>query len=235
MENRREMLPIFLQQIMSWERLLISSMAYVVSFLPLFFIFPTMLFSSELKSYFIFGAHRFKSQSKRLMHSMIEHSFIAALVGSSAFILFFAITGLFVTTHHNWMTVFGSFFPDGFYENNTLLFFIFMFSTVYFSFGFIFAFISCGLMLFTERPYYVIFGITAAYYLYFYVGGYLDYFLSLYVGHHIEFFWLGSTVTAFNTFRTTLQVFIPLIPIAIIAGVIVFFGIRKRAKNISIM
>jgi len=231
-EARGEMLPIFLQQIMSSETLINSSMTYVVLFLPLFYIFPTVTFSSELKSCFVFGVHRFKSSSKSLLLAIAQHSLIAALVSTATFILFYAIIGLFVTAHFDWMTMFGQFFHGDLYENNPLLFFIFMFCTIYFSFGFLFAFISCGLMLFIERPYFVIFGIAVAYYVYFYVGSYLDYFLSLLLGHHIELFWLGNTVTAFNTYQTTLQVFIPLIPIAIFAGILVFLGVQKRIKNV---
>jgi len=233
-EVRAEMLPIFLQQIMSWEVLLISSMAYIVSFLPLFLIFPTITFSKELKSYFVFGRHRFKSYSKSLLGSVVKHSFIAAFISMSAFILFYAIIGLFVTAQQDWMTMFGSFLPAGFYSSYPLLFFIFMFLTIYFVIAFIFASISCGVMMFVENAYYAIFGITVAYYINLHVAVYLDRLLSASFGRDIEFFWLGSTVIAFNTFRTTSQVFIPLIPLSLIAIAIVYFGIKKQTRKVSV-
>jgi hypothetical protein len=230
-QARAEILPIYLQQIMVWENLLISSMMYIIHVLPLFYILPTMTFSSELKSYFVLGAHRFKSYKKSLVAAILKHSFIAALVCSLTFILFFAINGLFVTTQHDWMTTVGSFLPDGFYEDHTLLFFAFLFGTVYFLFGFLFALISCGIMLYIERPYFIIIGITVAYYLYLFVGGYFDYFLSMIFGYQVEIFWIGSTVTAFNTFRSISQVLIPLIPVGVITGVIIYFGIKRYAKK----
>ena len=183
----------------------------------------------EKKSYFVFGRHRFKSFFKSLLSTILQHSFIAALVSISTFILFYAITGLFVTAEFDWMTMFGSFLPANFYPNHPLLFVIFMFVTIYFVLAFVFAFISCGIMLWIDNPYYGIFGIVIAYYLYFYVGEYLDFFFNL----DFDLFWIGNTVTAYDTWRTTSQVFIPLIPISLFGIGLVCFGIKRHEKNVN--
>jgi len=226
-ENRATMLPVLLQQIMSWEVLINSSMAYVIRIMPLFFIFPTLNFAIEKKSYFSFCQDQFKSFSKCVLYSILQHSLIAAFVSISTFIIFHAIVGLFVTPTLDYITYFGSFLPDSFYANHPLLFIIFMFSTIYFAFAFVCAFTSCGLMLWIKNPYYGIANITAIYHLSFYTGSFLDALLNL----NFDLFWLGNTVVAFNTFSTTSQVFIPLIPISLIGIVLVYFGIKKYAKE----
>lgn len=229
-ENRAEMLPIFLQQIMIWEMLVDSSMAYIIHFLPLFFIFPTIPFFYEKKSYFVFGRHRFKSLSKSLWRGIVQHSLVAAFINSATFITFYAITGIFVTRESAWMTMYGSFLPQSFYQNYPFLFVVFMFLTIYFALAFVFAFISCSVLLWVDNPFYGIFGIVIAYYIYLNVGSYLDYILNL----RFDLFWLGDTVASFNTWRTTSEVFIPLIPLFLIGIVIAYFGVKKEERNVTI-
>ena len=229
-EVRAEIMPLYLQQVMNWENLLMSSMAYIINILPIFFIFPTLAFSQEKKSYFVFGRHRFKSFSKSLLGAMLKHSFIAAFVSFATFILFYGIVGLFVTSHLEGMTEYGRFLSDILWYDQPFLFVIFMFGTIYFALAFIFSLISCGVMLWVDNPYYTISGIVVANYLYFYIGGYLDYFLNL----NFDLFWMGNSMVAFNTWRTTVQVFIPLIPLALVGIGIVYFGIKKQEKNVVI-
>lgn len=230
-EVRAEIMPIFLEQIMNWEVLLMSSMAYVIHFIPLFFIFPTMTFAIEKKSYFVFGRHRFKSFSKSLLGAILRHSFISSLVSTSVFILFHALVAPFISPETlDFMTMYGSFLPADFYPNHPLLFVIFMFGTIYLALAFLFAFISCGVMLWIDRAYYGIAGIVTGYFLYLHAGAHLDFFLNL----DFDLFFLGQAITAFNTGRTTSQVFIPLVPLALIGIVIVYWGIKKQEKSVSV-
>jgi len=227
---RAENMPIFLQGAMSWELLLMSAMAYIINFLPLFFILPTVVFAKEKNSYFVFGRHRFKSFSRSLFGAICQHALIAAVISFCTFVLFYGIVGLFVTPELDGMTEFARRLSDILWVDHPFLFVIFTFGTVYFALAFIFAFISCGVMLWVDNPYYAISGIVVANYLYFYVGGYLDYFLNL----NFNLFWMGNTVVAFNTWRTTTQVFIPFIPITIVGIVIVYLGIKRQEKNVNV-
>jgi|GEM_PF-891600 len=228
-ENRAKMLPIFLQQTMSWENALISSMSYLIHFIPLFFIFPTLTFIQEQKCLFVFGRNRFLSFSRSMWWSIIQHSLIAAFITSMTLIIFHGIIGLFLTSFRETMTYSMSFIPYNFFGRNPFLFFAILFSTIYFVFGFTMAFLFCGVMLWIKNPYYGISGFLIGYYLYFYIGDLFDTILNL----NFRLFWLGDMVTAFNTFSSTSEVLIPLIPLISIAIGLTYFGIKRQAQNVN--
>jgi len=213
----------YLSQILSWEMLVDSSMFYLINFIAIFFALPTLNFFQEKKSYFILGRHRFRSLTKSIVSSILSYSLISGLCTVFTFLLFYSIGGLFVTNDLDYLGEFASIFPDNFYAENPYLFFVFMVCTIYFALAFVFGMLSCGLMLWVDNQYYVLVGVLVFYFVYGVIG-----------------VWIGSdwtalfgSIVAFNTYRSTGTVFLPLIPILSLALLLVIFGIRKYRYDLN--
>lgn len=213
-----------LQDILTWERYIDASMRYVVNFLPIFAILPTIPFLKEVRSYFILGANRFINYRKELMKAIAFYSIRGGIGISIAFVIYFSIGNLFVIPSIDDIGGFASIFPKDFYSQHPYLFFVFMALTIYFVIGFVFAFMACGLILFTEKELFIL------------VIPLAGYFISNYLGYAFNLlpFKISESICAFNTLYSTSEIFIPVIPLLIIDVILLYFGIRKKRGAIDV-
>lgn len=213
---------IFLESIMHWEIYIDSAFRYIIYFFPLFAIIPTIPFLRERRSYFVFGASRFRSYNKNLIRSLLVYTLEGGFCICLAFVIYFSIGSFFMTPALVDISGFASIFPEGFYSKYPYLFFIFMSTTIYFLIGCVFAGLSCSIALFTDKEFYVMLIPILIYILQYYT----------YSIFKIHLFHIPASVIAYNSPYTTLENFIPLIPFVILNVLLVLIFLRRRKNNI---
>lgn len=206
---------------LTWENLVSSSMLHVVLIFPVFSTLATIPFSQEKNSYFIIGRSKFKSLSKAYYKSIIKYAFVSAGWMVLVFTIFFTIGGFFVINGLEDIGGLAAIFPEGFYNRYPYIVFLFMVWTIYFSFAFTFSLLASGLILWVNKGYLVMFGVLIFYHIYNAIGNMTG---SL-------FFFIMETVTAYNTIFSTLQLFVPLLFILILALLLIFFGVRSNVRG----
>lgn len=220
--TKTEYQKIFLDSIMHWEIYIDSAFRYIVYIFPLFAVVPTIPFLRERKSYFVFGAGRFKSYNKTLIQAILVYTLEGGLCICLAFIIYFTIGSFFMTPALDNISDFASIFPEGFYSKFPYIFFIFMSMTIYFLIGCVFAGLSCAIALYTRKEFYVLFIPILIYMLEYYT-------YSLF---RLHLFHIPSSVIAYNSSYSTLETFIPLIPLAALDFLLVWIFLKRRRREI---
>ena len=211
----------FLIQISTWENLVDSSMFYLINFVPILFILPTLGLFSEKRSLYVLGRHRYSSFKKTIYKDIIQYVLLSAMTVVVSFLTFYSIGGLFVYRSIDDIGGFASILPENFYMNHPYLFFVFMVCTIYFSLAIVFSLLSCALILLTDREYKVILFILLIYFLYGKLG--------VYTGS--AWFDIFTSFTAFNTLYSTGETFLSLITLLIISLTLLVIGVNQTVKN----
>ena len=146
----------FLEQISTWETLVDSSMFYLINFIPILFILPTLGLFVEKRSLYVFGRHRYPSVKKAIYKDVVQYVLLSTMTVVVSFLVFYSIGGLFVYPSIEDIGGFASVFPEDFYINHPYLFFVFMVCTIYLSLAIVFSLLTCALVLLTDREYKVI-------------------------------------------------------------------------------
>lgn len=219
--NKREIRQQFLSQILTWEGLIDSSMFYLINFIPILFIIPTLALFNEKRSFFILGKSRFISLKKEIYLSVFYHTIFSAISTVLTLLVFFSIGGLFVHRSLDNIGGFASVFPDDFYQNNPYLFFVFLICSIYFALAISFSYLSSSAILILEKEYQVI-----AFILVFYLS-----YGQLGILSSSSFFDIFSSFTAFNTIKNTYEVFLPIFPILGISTFFLWYGTDKLIKT----
>lgn len=219
--NPSEIRRAFLWQIATWEVYIDTAMSYLVHFMPIFASLPILAFSKELQSYFDHGRTRFSSLTKEKWKGVLSYSFIAGLSISLAFTLFFLIGSFYMIPSIENIGGFASIFPNNFYNDYPLLFFLFMTWTAYFGFGFSFGFLACGIAIWTEKNYYILLIPM----LYYFIANYISAMFFGLLPLHVS-----AVIVAFNTLYGTSETFVPLFPILALGILLVASGIKKTSR-----
>lgn len=215
---------ILLKSVLTWERFIDASMRYVVNIFPLFAVLPVIPFCFERKIYFIFGAARFHNYGRELYCAILKYSIWGGICISVGFSIYFSAASLFMVPSVNDIGGFSSIFPTDFYSNHPYLFFLFLSVSIYFAVGVVFSGMACAIALYTDKEFYML------------TLPILVYIGDSYLGYTIDFlpFKISESVCAFNTLYTTGQIFIPLLPLAIIDILLIVFGVRNRRKAVDL-
>ena len=221
--TKQEIRRNFLEQISTWEIFIDSSMFYLINFIPVLFILPTLGLFAEKRSLYIFGRHRYPSFKKAVYKDVAQYVFLSVVTVVFSFITFYSIGGLFVYRSIEDIGGFSAILPENFYINHPYLFFVFMVCTIYLSLTIVFSLLSCALVLLTDREYKVILLILLIYFLYGKLGVYTESIL----------FDIFTSFTAFNTNYSTFETFIPLVILLIISLILLALGVKKVTKNIE--
>lgn len=212
----------YIISILSWETYIDSAMSYVVYIFPLFALITVLPFYNELKSYYVFGANRFRSYKKEVLRGVFSHALIGGLLIVLVFAVFFSVGSIFMLPAITDIGGYASILPDGFYSKHPYLFFMFMTVTIYFTIGFVFALLGCGIALVSNKPHNIIIIPMIAYIADAYILGGFFGFPNYQIFH---------SVGAFNVTTTTFQTFIPILPFLIAAIIVLIIGV-KRNKSI---
>lgn len=212
----------YLDQILTWERMIDSSMYYMSFFFPIFALLPTIGFLKERESYLNLGAAKFLSYKRETWKTCFKYGFIGGAGISLTMGVYFTAFTYFLSPALDDIGGFDNIFSEGFYHNHPYVFFMFMAFSIYFAFGFVFALMGCGVALWTDKSYLVL------------LLPLIFYTVENYISATTQFFpvFISLCVTAFNTTYSTFEVFIPLIPILIFDLILIGFGIRRKGVGI---
>ena len=141
----------YIISILTWETYIDSSMNYVVYLFPLFSLITVLPFYNELKSYYVFGANRFRNYTKEVLRGVFSHALIGGLLIVLVFTVFFSIGSIFMQSSLTDIGGYASILPDGFYSKHPYLFFMFMTVTIYFTIGFVFSLLGCAIALVSNK------------------------------------------------------------------------------------
>lgn len=218
--NAKSML---LGSILTWERFIDASMRYVVNIFPLFSILPVIPFCFERQTYFVFGAARFTDYCRELYYAILKYSIWGGICISAGFSIYFSVASFFMVPTINDIGGFSSILPPDFYSQHPYLFFMFLSVSIYFAVGVVFAGMACAIALYTDKEFYML-----AIPILVYIG-------DSYLGYTIDFlpFKISESVCAFNTLYSTGQIFMPLLPLAIVDIFLIVLGVRKRGKAVD--
>lgn len=215
--DKREIQKSFIIGILTWETLVDASMFYLINFLPLIVVLPTLnLFNVKRVNYQI-GKNRYLNLSKEIKKKVLYYSFLSAGTASLAFSVFYSIGGLFVYRSIENIGGYSFLYPNNFYINHPYLFFISMVWTIYFAAFFVLSFITCGLVLYYQKVYQVLgilflicFGVSS---------------LSNIIG--LPIINIYSAFTSYNTQLKTYESFVSVVLFGIIGQVLFFIGKTK--------
>ncbi|MBO1004548.1 hypothetical protein ACFSKI_21890 [Pseudogracilibacillus auburnensis] len=221
--TKKEIRHNFLEQISTWETFVDASMFYVINFIPVLFILPTLGLFVEKRSLYVLGRHRYPSFKKAIYKDVMQYVLLSAVTVVVSFLIFYSIGGLFVYRSIDDIGGFSSILPENFYMNHPYLFFVFMVCTIYFSLAIVFSLLACALILLTDREYKVILLVLLIYFLYGKLGVYTE----------STWFDIFTSFTAFNTLYSTGETFIPLVILLIISLILLAVGVNKTVKNIE--
>lgn len=221
--DKRFSLKCVIRGAISWEGYISCGARFVSDIFPIFAVIPTIPFLFERKSYFSIGASRFPNRKKELWKSVFFYSLQGGLALSTAYFIYFTLGNLYLFRALNDIGGFADIFPAGFYHDHPYLFFVFMTVAMYYPFGFLFAMFACGLSLFCDKEILVI------------IIPVVTYILTSYIGFHMDIrcLQISSCQTVFNTTTSTLDCYIPLIPLLLFDVVFVSLGVKKRSEFIS--
>lgn len=222
--TKEEVRKNFLIQISTWEVLVDSSMYYLINFIPVLFILPTLGFFAYKKSVYINGRNRYKSLKKAIYKDVFTYVIISSICVVLSFVIFYSVGGVFVYRSIDDIGNFASVLPENFYMNHPYLFFVFMVCTIYLSLAIVFSLLSCALILLTDREYKVIILVLIIFFLYGKIGAYTG----------SVWFDIFSSFVAFNTLYTTGETFIPLIILFCFSVFLLILGVNKTNKNLEI-
>lgn len=214
---------VLLESVLTWERYIDSAMRYVVNFLPVFAVFPSMPFLQERSSYYVFGANRMKKYTWDIRKSILLYSVKSGITIAVTFTVFFLAGNFFLYPSISNIGGSASIFSENFYVNYPCLFFLFMTWTDYFAIGIAFGMMTCGFLLICNKEIYVVIAILFLYIAESYLGYLLD-FLPLK---------LSESVCAFNTLYSTGEIFIPILTVIVFDVILIEAGLRKRRKFID--
>ncbi|CAH0296001.1 hypothetical protein SRABI96_04428 [Peribacillus sp. Bi96] len=219
--SKEEIRHNFLAAISTWEIFVDSSMFYLINFIPVLFILPTLGLFTEKRSLYVLGRHRYPLIRKNVYRDVIQYVFLSTLTVVLTYLFFYSIGGIFVYRSLDNIGGFASILPQNFYSNHPYLFFVFMVCTIYLSLAFVFSLLAGALVLLLDREYKVILLILIIYFLYGKLGVYTQ----------SVWFDIFSSFTAFNTLYSTLEVFLPLVILFIISIILLVVGVNKTVKN----
>ncbi len=218
--EKNEIQSAYIYQILTWESLVDSSMFYIINFLPLLVVLPTLSLFDEKKLFFKMAKHKLSNLDKKITITVLKYSLISAVTVSSVFTLFYSIGGLFVHRSIEDIGGFASLFPTDFYPNHPYLFFIIMVWTIYFASSFVLSFISSSIILIVENEYTVLASIL-----------FLCMGLSLLSNVvNIPYLNIYDAYVAFNTTNQTHETFYPVIAFFMIGVGIFIYGKNKLKK-----
>lgn len=205
-----------------WESLLFNGIYYLLNVLPFFAIIVTLPFSEEKNTFYVYATNRLKSRRKSICKAILSYGVMGGLAVSAGFFLYFCAGAYFCIPTLDYISGFESIFNYQLYNAHPFLFLCFMDFTIYFLLGFLFAVMSCGVMLAFDNK------ITSV------ILPMFIYIVTSYLGNELNIHILQSSScsTAFCTDYTTGQCFIPLIPIAVIDVILIMIGIRKNEEVI---
>ncbi|GIP64626.1 hypothetical protein J32TS6_31810 [Virgibacillus pantothenticus] len=213
----------FLEQISTWETFVDSSMFYLINFIPVLFILPTLGLFTEKRSLYVLGRHRYPSFKKAIYKDVMQYVLSSAMTVVVSFLMFYSIGGLFVYRNIDDIGGFASILPENFYMNHPYFFFVFMVCTIYLCLAIVFSLLACALILLTDREYKVILLVLLIYFLYGKLGVYTE----------STWFDIFTSFTAFNTIYSTGETFLPLVILLIISLILLAVGVDKTVKNIE--
>lgn len=211
----------FLMSIATWERFVDSSMFYLINFLPAFFVLVTLGLYAEKRSTYAMGRHRYSSFKKTIYRDVIQYVLLSTATVTGVFIIYYSIGAVFVYRGLNDIGGFASALPVNFYADHPYLFFLFMASTIYLSLAFVFSLLSAALVLIFDREYKVILAVLAIYFVYGKIG-----FLT-----GSSWLTIFSSFVAYNTTRSTVETFYPLLGLLIIAIGLLVYGVNKTVRQ----
>lgn len=213
---------MIIDQELCWEFLLFDGVYYLGNVFPIFAIIVVFPFWEEINSFFIMTANRLNNRRMSIAKSIVSYGTMGGLAISLGFFLFFCAGYYFCIPTLNVLSGFESIFNYQLYHDHPFLFLCFMDFSIYFLVGFLFAVMSCGVMLLTNnRITAIIFPLFV-----FIVGSFVGNSLG------IRLLQFSSCITVFCSDYTTGQCFVPLITVAIIDLIIILIGIRKNEKII---
>jgi len=222
--TKEEIRKNFLIQISTWETLVDSSMFYLINFIPVLFVLPTLGLFAEKRSLYVIGRNRYTSLKKTIYKDVFTYVIISSICVVLSFLFFYSVGGVFVYRSIDNIGGFASILPENFYMNHPYLFFVFMVCTIYFSLAVVFSLLSCALILLTDREYKVILLVLMIFFLYGKIGVYTE---SIW-------FDIFASFVAFNSMYSTFEIFIPLIFLFCISIILLVLGVNKTIKNIEI-
>lgn len=219
--TKGEIMGNFLEQISTWETLVDSSMFYLINFIPVLFILPTLGLFAEKRSLYVIGRHRYPSFKKSIYRDVLQYVLLSTATVVVSFLIFYSVGGIFVYPSIDNIGGFASILPDNFYLNHPYLFYVFMVFTIYLSLAFVFSILACSLVLLTDREYKVILLVLLIYLLYGKLGVYTE----------SAWFDIFASFTAFNTLYTTIETFMPLVILLILSLILLVIGVNKTIKS----
>lgn len=216
-----EIQQVYLYQISTWERLVDSSMYYLINLMPIAIVLPTMAFFEEKRMLLLFAKQRVSSITKELFKASVVYALLSALYTALAFTTFYSIGGLFVRRGLEDIGGFASIFPPNFYQEHPYLFFLFMVWSIYFLSSLCLSLLSCGLILILDKKYQVLLVIL--------VIAFTTTFLKNITT--LKIFDVYAMFLAFNTLDETLEMFLPLLLLIGLIIPVFWFGLNRVKKN----
>ncbi len=222
--TKEEIRFIFLDQILVWERLISSSISYIVYFFPLFAVIPVVGLYKERTTIMNMACHREISQKKTYYKMILQYVLIGGLTVSITLLIYFTLFDYFMYPSISDIGGYMDIFPDDFYFNHPYLFFVFMAFSIYFFISISFALIGTGVAMITDREYMVL------------IVPLLVYFSEniLFSITRIKELNIFESVLSYNTLYSTGQVFIPVLPIFFGGILLNIYGVHRQMSDKSI-
>jgi len=221
---REYFLTLDLQSILTWEYFVSYSMFNMPLIFPLFSVLPCIPFSFELRSYFILGRHRFKSLKRSYYQMILKYAFISASFVTLTMAVIFSIAGLFLMPALNDLGTIDDLFPNGFYNEYPLVVFLFMIFGYYGPLIFSYALLTMGFMLWTKRIYLIPIFV----------------YMTFIIQTNISFIFdspvlnIQRNIVAYNILLPLPQLYISIGIVAIIAIIIIYFGVKKVCREYTV-
>lgn len=209
-----------LDQLLYWEFWLSNGTMYNINIFPLYAIIPVIPFYTELKTIFKLGANRFKSRKQELYKSIFTYGILGGGALNLGFYLYLLLGSYLCLPQLSSLGGFESIFHYQLYHQHPFLFLTFMCFTMYFLFGFLFAIMTCGVILCFENRITAILFPMLIYVAFSYLG----------FGLNLRVLQVSTCTTVFCTEYSTLQCFVPLLSLFCTDLLFIILGVKKNEK-----
>lgn len=210
-----------LKGLLTWEYFVSYSMFNMPLIFPLFSVLPCIAFTTELRSYFIYGKHRFNNIKRYYWFTILQYASIATITVTVSMAFVFTIAGFFMVAQLSSLGSIDSWLPQGYYHDCPYLVFMFMIFGYYGPMIFSYALMTLGLALWTKRVYLLPIGIYMLFFIQTRLAVYFD----------LPYLNIERNIVAYNITVPLWQMYASFLCIAFIAIIVIYFGIKKASKE----
>lgn len=220
-DAHRGFIILSLKSILTWEYFVSFSMFNMALIFPLFSVLPCIPFTTELRSYFLYGKHRFTNIRKHYWFTIIQYASIATITVTMSMAFIFTLAGFFMIPTLSTLGSIDSWLPEGTYTKYPYVVFMFMLFFYYGPMIFAYALLTLGCALWTQRVYvlpicvYIIFIVQTRIAVYF----------------NLPYLNIERNIIAYNIGIPLWQMYVSILVVAVIAIIIIYFGINKASKE----